>query len=253
MDSVLIIVILGAALAGFVQGLSGSNFGLVAMAVWAWVLDPTLTGPLVVCGSLTGQLLAAGALRKQLDLPRLWPMVAGGLLGVPLGVLLLHQVDPVLFRLLVGILLALWCPLMLFASHLPQLSGDSRAANAGVGVVGGIMGGLGGLTGPAPALWAVLKGWSRDSQRSVIQGFNLAMQATTLITYLVSGTVNAQAFALFPVVILAVLLPTLFGVRLYRGLSDQSFRKVVLGLLALAGWVLIGQALLVMFSVQSPA
>ncbi|MCO8170365.1 sulfite exporter TauE/SafE family protein [Pseudomonas sp. 21LCFQ02] len=243
MDSLILIVILGAALAGFVQGLSGSNFGLVAMAVWAWALDPTLTGPLVVCGSLTGQLLAAGALRKQLDLPRLWPMVAGGVLGVPLGVLLLHQVDPVWFRLLVGIVLVLWCPLMLFSAHLPRLAGNSRRADAGVGLVGGIMGGLGGLSGPAPALWAVLNNWDRATQRSVIQGFNLAMQASTMLTYLLSGTVTAQALGLFPVVVLAVLVPTLLGVRLYRGMSDQLFRRLVLGLLTLSGGLLIGLSL----------
>lgn len=243
MDSLILIVIFGAAVAGFVQGLSGSNFGLVAMAVWAWALDPTLTGPLVVCGSLTGQLLAAGALRKQLDLPRLWPMVAGGVLGVPLGALLLHQVDPVLFRLLIGIVLVLWCPLMLYSSRLPQIPGDSRGADAGVGILGGIMGGLGGLSGPAPALWAVLKGWDRQTQRSVIQGFNLAMQASTMFIYLLTGTVTAQALGLFPVVVLAVLVPTLLGVRLYRGLSDQLFRRVVLGLLTVSGWLLIGLSL----------
>ena len=33
MDTLIIVVVLGAALAGFVQGLSASNFGLVAMAV----------------------------------------------------------------------------------------------------------------------------------------------------------------------------------------------------------------------------
>ena len=215
MDSVIVIVVLGAALAGFVQGLSGSNFGLVAMAVWAWTLNPTLTGPMVV----------------------------GGLIGVPMGVLLLHHTDPTLFRLMVGILLAAWCPLMLLSSGLPRIYGDGRGVNAGVGLLGGIMGGLGGLTGPVPALWAVLKGWDRHTQRSIIQGFNLAMQVLTMITYLVSGTVTWEALGLFPVVAVSVLVPTLIGIRLYRRFSDQAFRKVVLGMLALSGVTLIVQSL----------
>ena len=33
-------IALGAALAGFVQGLSGFGFGLTAMALWAWTLEP---------------------------------------------------------------------------------------------------------------------------------------------------------------------------------------------------------------------
>lgn len=243
MDSLLLTIILGAALAGFVQGLSGSNFGLVAMAVWAWALDPTLTGPLVVCGSLVGQVLAAGTLRRGLKREHLVPMLIGGLAGVPLGVVLLHAIDPLVFRLLVGIVLALWCPLMLFSSNLPTLRLGGRKADAAVGVLGGVMGGIGGLTGPAPALWAVLKGWDRDTQRSVIQGFNLGMQLLTMITYLVSGTVSAEALGLFPVVALAVLLPTFAGIRAYRHFSDIAFRKIVLGLLALAGVLLIVQSL----------
>ncbi len=243
MDPILLPIIFGAALAGFIQGLSGSNFGLVAMAIWAWALPPTLTGPLVVCGSLVGQVLAAGTLRKGLKLEHLLPMVVGGLVGVPLGVLLLHQIDPLVFRLLVGVVLALWCPLMLLSTGLPQLERGGKPADAAVGVLGGVMGGLGGLTGPAPALWSVVKGWDRDTQRSVIQGFNLAMQLVTMITYLVSGTVTAEALGLFPLVALTVLLPTLAGVRMYRRFSDVAFRKVVLGLLAIAGVLLIAQSL----------
>ncbi|WP_043310227.1 sulfite exporter TauE/SafE family protein [Pseudomonas sp. ML96] len=243
MDSLLLIVVLGAVLASFVQGLSGSNFGLVAMAVWAWALEPTLTGPLVVCGSLTGQLLAAGALRRIFTARHLLPMVAGGLLGAPLGVLLLHQVDPTLFRLGVGVLLAIWCPLMLLSTELPRIRGGGHAADVGVGVLGGIMGGLGGLTGPAPALWATLKGWERDTQRAVIQGFNLAMHALVMVAYLLSGTVTQEALGLFPAVIAATLIPTLIGVRLYHRISDQMFRRVVLGLLAISGVILVALSL----------
>ena len=39
---VILVVALGAAVAGFVQGLSGFAFGMVAMSFWAWVLEPQL-------------------------------------------------------------------------------------------------------------------------------------------------------------------------------------------------------------------
>lgn len=35
------------------------------------------------------------------------------------------------------------------------------------------MGGLGGITGAAPALWCTLRGLERDAQRAVVQNFNL--------------------------------------------------------------------------------
>src|SRR6266700_3392714 len=104
MDSPILIVAAGAAVAGFVQGLSGFAFGLVAMGIWAWALDPVLAGPLVVFGSLVGQLLATRALWGALNPWRALPFVLGGIFGVPLGVALLRYINPVAFKASVGLL-----------------------------------------------------------------------------------------------------------------------------------------------------
>jgi uncharacterized protein len=242
-DPLLGVVALGAAAGGFVQGLSGFAFGLVAMAIWAWWLDPVLAGPLVVFGSLVGQLLSLGAIRRGFDARRVLPVVAGGVLGVPLGVALLRHIDPLAFKLAVGVLLVVWCPAMLLARGLPRVVGGGRVADAGAGFVGGVMGGLGGLTGPAPTLWAALRGWERDTLRGVFQVYNLAMHALTMATYLATGTVSAEAARLFLVVAPAMLVPALIGARLYRRFSDLAFRKLVLGLLAVSGVVLIATTL----------
>jgi hypothetical protein len=232
-------VALGAAAGGFVQGLSGFAFGLVAMAIWAWLLDPALAGPLVVFGSLVGQLLTLNSIRRGFDPRRVLPFIAGGVLGVPIGVALLRRVAPLAFKLAVGVLLSVWCPAMLFARDLPRVARGGRLADAGAGLVGGVMGGLGGLSGPAPTLWATLRGWSRDAQRAVFQAFNLAMHGLTMAAYLATGTVSAEAARLFLVVAPAMLVPALVGARLYRRFSDAAFRKVVLGLLAVSGAILI--------------
>ena len=52
MEAPLLWIVVGAATAGFVQGLTGFGFGLVAMSFWAWVLDPRLAavlGPTIAC------------------------------------------------------------------------------------------------------------------------------------------------------------------------------------------------------------
>ena len=84
--SVLLIVALGAVAAGFVQGLSGFGFGMVAMSFWAWGLEPRLAASLTVFGSLAGQLIAVFSVRRGFSWPLLWPFVLGGLAGIPLGV-----------------------------------------------------------------------------------------------------------------------------------------------------------------------
>ncbi len=243
MDSLYVVVAAGAMTAGFVQGLSGFGFGMVAMSFWAWTVDPKLAAAMAVFGALTGQLLAAFTVRRGFALGRLLPFIAGGLVGIPLGVGLLPHLDPLLFKALIGGLLAIWCPIMLFAARLPRIAVGGRLADAAVGAVGGIMGGIGGFTGVIPTLWCTLRGFDRDVQRAVIQNFNLSMLIVTMASYVFTGLVTREMLPLFAVIVPAMLVPTLWGTRVYVGISDLAFRRVVLGLLTVSGLALLASSL----------
>jgi uncharacterized membrane protein YfcA len=117
----ILIVALGAALAGFVQGLSGFGFGLTAMSLWAWTLEPQLAAALAVFGGLTGQIIAAVSVRRGFNLARLLPFVLGGLAGLPLGIYVLPRLDVPLFKGLLGLLTA--SGIALLAAALPVLAG----------------------------------------------------------------------------------------------------------------------------------
>ena len=239
MDASLIVVLAGSAVAGFVQGISGFAFALVATAIWTLVLTPQVSAPLVVACSLAGQLVSIRHVLPHLDLRRAAPLIVGGAVGIPVGILLLTRVDPVAFKAVVGGILAVYCPAMLLAGSLPQVTGGGVLADAAVGAVGGVMGGLGGLNGPAPTLWCALRGWPRDSQRAVFQSYILFAQFFTLLGYLLAGTVTADSVRLAAWAIPAMVLPNLLGTRLYARISDLAFRRVVLVLLFVTGLALL--------------
>ena len=157
MEDPILVIALGAVVAGFVQGLSGFAFGLVAMSIWAWSVEPRLAAVLAVFG------------------------------------------------------------------------------------------GLGGFTGAIPTLWCTLRGFDKDAQRAVIQNFNLTMLAVTFASYLAGGLVTRSMLPMFALVAPAVLLPVLLGARVYVGLSEVAFRRVVLVLLTLAGVALLAAALPVLW------
>lgn len=240
---VYLVVAIGAVVAGFVQGLSGFAFGLVAMSFWAWVLDPRLAAALAVFGALTGQLVAAFTVRRGFDAKTLLPFILGGLIGIPLGVALLPKLDMNWFKAILGTLLVLWCPAMLLSKRLPRISAGGNAADGMVGLVGGAMGGLGGFTGTLPTLWCTLRGYERDVQRSIIQNFNLSMLLVTMATYLGTGIVTRDMLPMFAIVAPAMLIPTFLGTRLYIGISDVRFRQIVLGLLTASGVALLASSL----------
>ena len=235
MDSVYAVVVVGAVMAGFVQGLSGFAYGLVSMSFWVWTLEPRLAAALAVFGSLTGQVIAAVSVRRGFDIKVLLPFVLGGLLGIPLGVALLPRMDMDWFRLVLGCLLVMWCPAMLMARQLPRVTVGGRLADGLVGLSGGVMGGLGGFTGVLPTLWCTLRGYEKDAQRAVVQNFNFSMLLVTMGSYLAAGVVTHAMLPMFGLVALAMLVPTLLGARLYIGISEAAFRKIVLGLLTVSG------------------
>lgn len=243
MMTLYLVVALGAAVAGFVQGLSGFAFGLVAMSFWVWVLDPPVAASLTVFGGLLGQLIAAFSVRRGFSWRQLLPFVFGGVTGIPVGVWLLPMVDAGTFKIGLGIVLLIWCPTMLFAQHIPRITFGGKIGDALAGAAGGVLGGFGGFTGVIPTLWCVLRGFPREEQRAIIQNFNLAMLIVIMLTYIASGLVSLNTLPLFAIVAPAMLIPTLLGTRVYKGISDLRFRQIVLGLLTASGFIMLASGL----------
>ena len=231
----LAVVAIGAALAGFVQGLSGFAFSLVAVGIWAWVLPPSVAAPLTVFGALVGQVLSMGAVRSGYETKRIAPFVVAGLLGVPLGAYILKHSDPTGFKLIAGSLLMIYGGAVLALRDPPKISAGGAALDAGAGFLGGALGGLGGFAGAAPALWTTLRGWPADVKRATLQVFNIAMHVWTLTVYAATTGFDPRAVRLAWVVLPAVLLPGWLGGRLYKRFTEAQYTRFVLMLLVLSG------------------
>jgi uncharacterized membrane protein YfcA len=243
MDLVLLTVIAGAAAAGFAQGLSGFAFAMISMSFWAWVLEPQTAAVLCVVCSLIGQVLTLPSVKAGFSFQRIWPFVAGGVVGVPLGAWILPLVDQSVFRVILGTFLTLWASAMLFSGGQWKLKIQNTGLDGGVGVIGGVLGGLGGLAGAIPTLWCSLKAWDKAQQRAVIQLFNLSMHIFTLAAYVLGGLITAEASRWLLVALPAMLIPSFIGNRLYTKISDQAFRRLVLVLLLTSGVVLLAATL----------
>ena len=229
--------ILGALLAGFIQGLTGFAFALIAMSFWVWALPPQLAAPLVVFASVWCHLISMYQEKQVFKLNKrlVLPYLVAGLIGVPLGTYLLDIVNAQAFRLSLGIFLLIWSPLMLVAPHLQMIQGAGPKADASIGFLGGVLGGLGGFCGALPSAWVMLKRLPKAEQRYILRHFNFAIQIFTLTIYLVQGTLSQIHLPYIAVILLTVSLPAILGARLFYQISEQRFKQVVLGLLFASG------------------
>ena len=234
---------IGAAIAGLVQGISGFAFSMVAVSIWVWGLDPKFAATMAVFGGWLGQVISVIRVRRGWHFELLWPMLIGAAIGIPLGNLLLNRLDPNWFKLVLGSLLVVCCSAMLATARLPKVTSGGKPADAGVGLLGGVMAPLSGFSGLAPALWATLRGYNKDEHRAVLQNFNLAVLSATLALNVRSGRIRGDMWPQMAVVAGSMVLPALWGSKIYVGMSAGAFRKVVLWLLVLAGAVMLANAL----------
>jgi uncharacterized membrane protein YfcA len=135
------------------------------------------------------------------------------------------------------------CSAMLATSRLPQIRKGGRVADGFVGLLGGVMAPLSGFSGLAPALWASLRGYTKDEHRAVLQNFNLIVLSATMLTNIWAGRIHSEMLPRMGMVAATLILPAIWGSKIYIGMSAQRFRQTVLWLLVFAGVTMLAASL----------
>jgi uncharacterized membrane protein YfcA len=237
------VLVFGALAGGFVAGLAGFGTALMALGIWLYVVTPDVAVQLVIICSIIAQTWTMPSIWRSIDFKLVWPFLVGGLAGVPLGTLLVAYADPRLFKLSVGILLLIFPAALYFQRKPVALSIGGKTADTAIGFAGGVLGGLAGLSGPVPILWASVRGWGKDERRGLFQMFNWTILTAAFVVQAGSGLVTRETMWLTLIVLPGTIGGAWLGARTYHALSDGNFRDVVLGLLFLSGVTLVWSSL----------
>jgi hypothetical protein len=239
----LAVLLFGALAGGFVSGLAGFGAALMALGIWLYVLPPGTAVPLVLICSIIAQTSTLPSIWRSIDFKLVWPFLLGGLAGVPLGTMLIAYADPRLFKLYIGVLLLVFPAALYFHRRPMALRFGGKVADTGIGFAGGVLGGLAGLSGPVPILWASVRGWGKDERRAVFQTFNWTILTAALCMQAGTGLITRETMWLALLILPATIGGAWLGARAYHALSDGDFRDVVLGLLFLSGVTLVWSSL----------
>ena len=222
-----------------VAGLSGFAFGLVAASIWLYILTPLQTATLIVAFGLIVQGYSVWNLRRSLDWKKLAPFILGAALGVPVGVGILTWANPAHVRIGVGAFLVLYSLYALFRPAIAPVEAGGAAADADVGFLNGMLGGITGLAGILVTIWCGLRGWPKDVQRTVFQPVAVATFLMSALWIGARGAITADTIKLFLIGLPALLAGTWLGLRLFGRLNEAAFRKLVLVLVLASGVVLV--------------
>src|SRR5438445_10897624 len=215
------LLLFGALAGGFVSGLAGFGTALMALGIWLYILPPALAVPLVLICSVSSQISTLPSMWRLMDSRLAVPFVLGGLAGMPIGALLVEWADPQVFKLSVGVMLLVFPTALYFIRKPMKLHFGGTVADATVGFAGGILGGLAGLSGPLPTLWASVRGWGKHQRRGIFQTFNWTVLTAALCLQAVTGFITREVVWLALLALPASLFGDMLGALAYRVLSDS--------------------------------
>ena len=236
--AILVLFLVGAVGGGFVTGLTGFGTALVVSAFWLHFLDPIVVAPLAAVASVAGQFSSLKGTWRQIQWRAVTPFLIGAGIGLPLGSWLLQFVDADRMKLGVGLFLIVYCSYFLIVRNPPRIPVDNRAADGAVGVLGGVMGGMAALSGPAPLIWCQLRGLPKTMQRGIYQPYNMIVLGVAAGLHGLHGRLTPEIGIAFLVALPATFVGARAGVALYHRLDDKLFQRIVLSLLLVSGFVL---------------
>lgn len=238
MSAEFIILPLGLFAAAFCAGLAGFAFNLIGAGILLHFVTPQALAPILVLGNLVVQSISLPTvIRSAKWQPLIAPIVAG-VLGLPIGILILGVADPNQVGMIVGVLLVGYGGYALARMALrmrPRHFAQNHWVDKAIGFFSGILGGIGGFSGALPAMWVDLQGLSKEEARARIQPFVTVLQVITAISLALGGFVTMETGWTLLTGLPALLLGSWLGLKAFHIIPAQGFRLVLVGLLFLSG------------------
>jgi len=122
-----------------------------------------------------------------------------------------------------------------FRAALPAFERRTPLIDAAIGFVGGVLGGASSVSGAIPSMWLSLRPWPKAETRAVLQPYNVAILSTTVTLLAFRGAFNSQALTALLVTIPAGLIAAQIGIGVFKRLSNDGFRRLLIILTLLMG------------------
>lgn len=233
-----ILFILTAGLAGgFINGLAGTGTSLFALGFLMMATEPSNAVGVVVLMSVVTGIQGLWEIRAalQLNVRRLMRFIVPGLIGVPIGINLLNVIDADGLKLLIALLLIVYGGFFSFRTALPKFDRRTPVSDGILGFVGGVLGGMAGLSGALMVIWCSMRPWPKSETRAVLQPYNVSILSLTAVMLWWEGVYTPTTLSVFLIALPASFVAVQIGLYVFRRVSDVIFRRLLIGLSLLLG------------------
>jgi uncharacterized membrane protein YfcA len=240
--------------AGTTKGIIGVGLPTVAVPLLSIFLPlPTAVAAIALPVFATNLTQVFGTDRISVVLRVLWPILAGTVGGVFIGVHLLNNLSPDVLKPVAGIALIAVGLLMLLAPKVNCPDRYAPIAGPLAGIGGGILGGLVGQSAPVVSLYLLSRGINGGRFVQYSSMYLVIASAALTMALGKSGAFGSAGIVTSAACTIPILLGMWVGQRFRAGVPAALSRKLVLGVVVLGGLSMVQPAISVVFSTQTLA
>lgn len=212
-------------LAAIISSTVGFAFSAVASAIILhFVPNGVEAVQIMMAASIGIQTYSVAGLARSIRWTRCAPFILGGIATLPLGTLLLLNLEPRQYMLAMAAALIAYGAYMLVRR--PAVVKGSRIAELLIGACSGITGPLAASPGAAVAIWCSMRGWDKVTQRAVYQPHILILQLAGMGSLYLLQNGTTFDFRLFTYA-LPALAGAVIGLRAFQAMTDVQFQRAV--------------------------
>ena len=228
-------------LAAIVRGFSGVGFSLHTITALSLFYPPAEIIPSIFMLELAASLNLLPALWKDIHWKSLGPLTLGCLIATPIGVWALANFPAAPMQIALSIFVLVATFLMWWGYALKTMPGTFASTLAGA--ASGLSNGAFGIGGPPVILFYFASPAGNVAGRASLVAFFLATDVIGLANQSVHGLITWATIVQAAVYLPALLAGVWIGARSFKGTDPDTFRKYVLGILALLAVIILVKAL----------
>lgn len=235
MDIFLVVIIIFAAF--LIRSTFGFGDALFGMPLLVMVTGIHTAAPLMALFAILMAFLILIKNRKSVNFKMSWKLIIAALLGVPVGLVYLSEINENLVNLILGIFIIIFAILRL-VKYAPKKKAPP-VINYIVGFVSGILGGAYNTNGPPVIMLLSVQNWPAEKFRSTLQSYFFFTGLGVVGGHIAWGNVSAEVIELYLLGMPALILAWWLGEHFFKRFNSERFYAWVYLLLIAIGTGLI--------------
>jgi uncharacterized membrane protein YfcA len=220
-----------------VQSIAGFGSALLGMPLLLLFFPLKVAAPLFVLCSFVVEIIMLAKYRRAILFRNIWRLLLACLIGIPIGVNVIANLDERLMTGLLGAFVLAYAIYSLMGFKAPPLK--HVGWQFGLGFIAGMLSGAYNTSGPVYVVYSNSQSWSPAEFKGHIVALFLVGSTGTIISHYLAGNMTSEVIDLFVIALPAALIAVFAGMAMDRFVRPELFRKMVLILLVIIGLNLI--------------